>query len=138
MAEMLRELPAKHPARKAIMASYQRMMATLLAHQAGSGMWLQLIDKPESWPESSSTAMFAYAFVTGVKQGWLPEEKYGPAARKAWIALAGYLTADGDLREVCVGTGKRDSLQYYLDRPRAVGDAHGQAPMLWTAAALVR
>ena len=89
-------------------AAYRRMMATLLKHQADSGMWRQLIDHPESWEESSSTAMFTYAFVTGVKNGWLPEDTYGPAARKAWIALVGYLTPDGDLREVCVGTGKKD------------------------------
>jgi rhamnogalacturonyl hydrolase YesR len=138
MAEMLRDLPEKHPLRKPILAAYRRMMATLLSHQAQNGMWRQLIDHPESWEETSSTAMFTYVFVTGVKNGWLPEETYGPAARKAWIALVGYLTPDGDLREVCVGTGKKDDLQYYLDRPRAVGDGHGQAPMLWSATALLR
>ena len=52
--------------------------------------------------------MFTYAFVSGVKNGWLPEDTYGPAARKAWIALVGYLTPEGDLREVCVGTGKKN------------------------------
>jgi unsaturated rhamnogalacturonyl hydrolase len=138
MTEMLRDLPATHKLRKPILAAYRRMMATLLSHQAGNGMWRQIIDYPQSWEETSSTAMFTYAFVTGVKNGWLPEETYGPAARKAWIALVGYLTPDGDLREVCVGTGKRDNLQYYLDRPRAVGDGHGQAPMMWSATALVR
>jgi unsaturated rhamnogalacturonyl hydrolase len=138
MAEVLRELPANHKLRKAILAAYQRMMSTLLVHQAPSGMWRQLIDHPESWEESSATAMFTYAFITGVKNGWLPEQTYGPAARKAWLALVGFLTPDGDLREVCVGTGKKDNLQYYLDRPRAVGDGHGQAPVLWSAAALLR
>jgi rhamnogalacturonyl hydrolase YesR len=138
MAEVLRELPANHKLRKPILAAYRKMMATLLSHQADNGMWRQLIDHPESWEESSSTAMFTYAFVTGVKNGWLVEETYGPAARRAWIALVGYLTPDGDLREVCVGTGKKDDFQYYMDRPRAVGDAHGQAPMLWTAVALLR
>jgi rhamnogalacturonyl hydrolase YesR len=138
MTELLRELPEKHRARKPVLAAFKKMMATLLTHQADNGMWRQLIDVPSSWEESSSTAMFTYAFVSGVKNGWLPEETYGPAARKAWIALVGYLTSDGDLREVCVGTGKKDDLQYYLDRPRAVGDAHGQAPMLWSATALLR
>jgi rhamnogalacturonyl hydrolase YesR len=138
MTEMLRDLPPDHALRKPLLAAYRKMMATLLSHQAASGMWRQLIDHPESWEETSSTAMFTYAFVTGVKSGWLAEETYGPAARKAWIALVGYLTADGDLREVCVGTGKRDSLQYYLDRPRAVGDGHGQAPVMWSATALLR
>ena len=56
-----------------------------------------------------------------MKNGWLAEETYGPAARKAWIALVGYLTPEGDLREVCVGTGKKNDLQYYLDRPRVGG-----------------
>lgn len=138
MTEMLRDLPADHPAREPVLAAYRRMMATLLRHQAESGMWRQLIDNSRSWPESSSTAMFTYAFVTGVRSGWLPEETYGPAARKAWIALVGYLTPEGDLREVCVGTGKKDDVQYYLDRPRVTGDAHGQAPMLWSATALLR
>jgi rhamnogalacturonyl hydrolase YesR len=138
MTEMLRDLPAKHPLRKRVLASYTKMMATLLRHQADTGMWRQLIDHPESWEESSSSAMFTYAFVTGVKNGWLPEQTYGPAARKAWIALVGYLTPEGDLREVCVGTGKKNDLQYYLDRPRVAGDTHGQAPMLWTATALLK
>jgi unsaturated rhamnogalacturonyl hydrolase len=138
MAELLRELPARHRLRKPVLNAYTKMMATLLKHQAETGMWRQLIDHPESWEESSSSAMFAYAFVTGVKNGWLPEETYGPSARKAWIALVGYLTPEGDLREVCVGTGKKDDLQYYLDRPRVAGDTHGQAPMLWTATALSR
>ena len=138
MTELLRDLPPKHKAHKTVLAAYRRMMATLLEHQADSGMWRQLIDHPESWEETSSTAMFAYAFVTGVKNGWLAEDTYGPAARKAWIALVGYLTPEGLLREVCVGTGKKNDLQYYLDRPRVTGDTHGQAPMLWTATALLR
>jgi unsaturated rhamnogalacturonyl hydrolase len=138
MTELLRDLPAKHPARKGILAAYRRMMATLLEHQAGTGLWRQLIDHPESWEETSSSAMFTYAFITGVRNGWLAEDTYGPAARKAWIALVGQLTPEGLLREVCVGTGKKNDLQHYLDRPRAVGDAHGQAPMLWAANALLR
>ena len=138
MADMLSAMPEKHRLRKPILVAYRKMMATLLTHQADSGMWRQLIDNPQSWPETSATAMFAYAYVMGVKSGWLDEAVYGPAARKAWIALVGYLTEEALLREVCVGTGKRDSVQYYLDRPRAVGDTHGQAPMMWTSTALLR
>ena len=52
MAEMLRDLPAKHRLRKSVLAAYRKMMATLLAHQADTGMWRQLIDHPESWEES--------------------------------------------------------------------------------------
>jgi len=137
-AELLRDLRKDHPKYARILAGHRKMMSALLADQAQDGMWRQLIDKPESWPETSGSAMFAFAFVTGVKGGWLEADKYGPAARKAWIALAGYLDDQANLREVCVGTNKGDSEQFYLDRPRAIGDLHGQAAMLWAASALLR
>lgn len=137
-AELLRSLPANHPHRARILAGYRKMMAALLASQDQNGMWHQLIDKPESWPETSGSAMFTFALVTGVKNGWLDANTYGPAARKAWIALVGYLDAKANIRDVCIGTNKGQSEQYYLDRPRTTGDLHGEAPMLWTASALLR
>lgn len=137
-AELLRSLPESHPQQARILAGYRKMMAGLLAHQMESGMWRQLIDKPESWPETSGTAMFAFAMVTGVKNGWLDAATYGPAARKSWLALVGFLDENANLREVCIGTDKGFSEEFYLTRPRTAGDLHGQAPMLWTASALLR
>jgi len=114
------------------------MMAALLKSQGGDGLWQQLIDHPEAWPETSGTGMFAFAMVTGVKNGWLDEKTYGPAARKAWLGLVPHLDQQANVDDVCIGTGKGSSVKYYLDRPRDVGDMHGQAPILWTAAALLR
>ena len=148
MTELLRELPADHPRCARILDGYHKMMAALLAMQGADGMWRQLLDKPEAWPESSCSAMFAYAFVSGVKHGWLDEKTYAPAARKAWLALVGYLDTDANVREVCIGTNKSHQetktdeykLQYdfYMARPRRSGDLHGQSPMMWTAAAFLR
>jgi unsaturated rhamnogalacturonyl hydrolase len=138
MTELLRELPESHPLRPRVLDGYRSMMAALLQHQSKQGMWRQLIDHPESWPEASCTGMFTFAFVTGVKRGWLDAAAFGPAARKGWQALTGYIDADGAVRDVCVGTGTKNELQYYLDRPRVTGDLHGQAPVLWCAAALLR
>jgi unsaturated rhamnogalacturonyl hydrolase len=137
-AELLRSLPKDHPRHARILAGYTKMMAGLLANQMESGMWRQLIDKPDSWAETSGTAMFAFAMVTGVKNAWLDAETYGPAARKAWLALVAHLDADANLREVCIGTDKGFDEQFYMDRPRTAGDLHGQSPMLWTASALLR
>ena len=86
MAEMLRDLPADHPQRARIMAGYKLMMAALLKYQGPDGMWRQLIDHDEAWEESSSSGMFTFALITGVKNGWLDAATYGPAARKGWIA----------------------------------------------------
>ena len=138
MAEMLRTLPADHPDRPRIMAGYKLMMAALLKYQGADGMWHELIDHPEAWPESSSSAMFSFALITGVKHGWLDAATYAPAARRGWIAVVGYVDQNHDVTQVCTGTGKFDSMQYYLDRKRETGNLHGQAPVLWAATALLR
>lgn len=138
MAEMLTSLPANHPQRARILKGYRTMMASLLKYQGADGMWRELIDHPEAWPESSSSAMFSFAMITGVKNGWLPAAEYGPAARKSWIAVVGYIDQNNDLTQVCEGTGKKNDLAYYLARKRRTGDFHGQAPVLWTASALLR
>jgi rhamnogalacturonyl hydrolase YesR len=147
IAELLTDLPGNHPQRARILAGYRKMMAALLLHQSEEGRWRQLVDKPESWLESSGTGMFAFAMVTGVKRGWLEPGTYGPAARKAWLALVRNLDASANVADVCVGTDTAVNqrvtepaaqLKYYLDRRRVTGDLHGQAPILWTAMALLR
>jgi unsaturated rhamnogalacturonyl hydrolase len=145
MSELLRSLPQDNPDRPRIMEGYKKMMTSLLQYQDANGMWHQLIDDPTAWPETSSTGMFAFAFITGVKEGWLDADTYGPAARKAWLGLISYLDKDYDMREVCQGTNKYnpqtdgpDGRAYYLARKRNTGDLHGQAPVLWCATALLR
>jgi len=138
MTELLRSLPADHPRRARILAGYQKMMAALLQYQGHDGLWRQLIDHPDAWPETSGTGMFAFAMVAGVKNGWLDANEYGPAARKAWLGLVKYLDADANVGNVCEGTSKGHSVDYYLARHRRTGDLHGQAPILWTASALLR
>src|SRR6266536_3598043 len=58
MTELLRSLPQNHPQRDRILTAYRKMMTSLLRYQRPDGMWRQLIDHREAWPESSSTAMF--------------------------------------------------------------------------------
>ena len=138
MTELLRSLPENHADRPAILQGYQKMMATLRECQGKDGMWRQLIDDPESWPETSCTGMFTFALISGVKNGWLDEETYGPVARKGWIAVTGYINSNGEVREVCIGTNKKNSREHYMNRPRTTGDMHGQAPILWCTTALLR
>ncbi len=138
MAEILRILPEDNPDRTEIMEGYHKMMAALLKFQEADGMWRQIIDDPEAWKETSSTAMFTYAFITGVKNGWLDEKTYGAAARKGWLALISYLNENDELTEVCEGTNIQNNREHYMNRKRIVGDLHGQAPLLWCATALLR
>jgi unsaturated rhamnogalacturonyl hydrolase len=138
MTELLRSMPLNHPRRARILGAYRQMMASLLKYQGPDGMWKQLIDHPEAWAETSSTGMFTFAMITGVKEKWLDAKMYAPAARRAWLALTGYIDANGDISNVCEGTNKLNDIQYYLNRARNTGDLHGQSPLLWAASAFLR
>ena len=81
--------------------------------------------------------MYAYAFVEGVRHGWLEPDIYGPAARKAWLALVKKLDENANLKDVCIGTGKKNDRGWYMGRPREAGDPHGQAAMAWVCRALM-
>jgi rhamnogalacturonyl hydrolase YesR len=152
VTELLRDLPKDHPLYAKIFAGYQKMMAGLLKNQGEDGLWRELLDHPEAFAESSGSAMFTFAFVSGVKNGWLDAKTYGPAARKAWLGLVKLIDANGNIANVCVGTNKYlasrdgpDPVAYYLNRPVDKGPQlltadvlHGNAPVLWTATALLR
>lgn len=138
MAEMLRIIPKDNPNKARIMIGYKKMMLALLKNQEIDGMWRQIIDDTEAWKETSGTAMFTYAMITGVKNGWLDKKIFGVAARKGWLALIGYINQNDELTEVCQGTNIKNSREHYMTRKRIVGDLHGQAPVLWCATALLR
>ncbi len=135
---LLRELPPDYPLRGRILDGYKKMMATLLNYQDAGGMWHQLIDRPDSWQETSCSAMFTFAFITGIKNGLLDEKIYGHAARNGWLGIVRTLDEHADTHGVCEGTGKKNDLQYYYDRKQNTGDLHGQAPVLWCATALLQ
>lgn len=138
MTEILRILPKKNISYFRIMSSYKRMMQTLLKKQKGDGLWGQLINEPETWSESSGSAMFTYALIIGVKKGWLDKTVYGPATRKAWISLTKLINEKNDVTSVCIGTNMKDDHEYYLKRRKLTGDLHGQAPYIWCANALLQ
>ncbi|MDA3927591.1 MAG: glycoside hydrolase family 88 protein [Prolixibacteraceae bacterium] len=137
LAEIISELPEDNPHYESIVSGYRKMMAALVRYQSEDGMWRQLIDKPEAWNETSASAMFGYAITLGVKSGLLTDQIYTEAYQKAWLALCDYVSLDGKVTDVCVGTGQQNDINYYLNRPKITGDFHGQAPLLWFAWSLL-
>ena len=130
-------LDKDHPHYAQILAGYRKMMAALLKYQRADGLWGQLVNEPDSWGETSGSAMFAYGLAAGVRHGWLDRAEARSAVDRAWRALCARMDAHANVAGVCVGTNKKNDHQYYLDRPRFNGDPHGQAPMLWLAGELV-
>ncbi len=138
LTEVLLVLPESHEHYPALLEAFQKMMVTLLDYQAEDGMWHQLLDDPESYPESSCTGMFLYGLASGLEHGWLAYVKYSSNIERAWNALASYVNEKGETRNVCVGTNAKDNKKHYLTRPTSTGNFHGQAAVLWAATAMVR
>lgn len=137
MTELLSLMPDNHPDRPRILQSYRQMMETLLGLQREDGLWGQLLDDTESWSETSGSAMFLYGMINGVRRGWLDADRYAPAVRRGWTALVSRINADGDIEGVCEGTNRSTDRDFYLHRRTLTGNMHGQAPMLWCAAAFL-
>lgn len=136
MPLVLKCMDESHPCHARILDGYRKMMSALLKHQKEDGLWGQLVDDPESWSETSGSAMFAYGMAIGVKKGWLDAATYAPSVRRAWLALTAKLDEQANLAGVCIGTNKKNDRRYYMERDRLNGDPHGQAPMLWLAGVL--
>jgi len=138
LTEILLVLPESHQYYQPLLEAYQKMMITLLDFQGEDGMWHQLLDDPESYPESSCTGMFLYGLASGIDKGWLSSDKCAENVEKAWNALAGYVNEKGETENVCVGTNAKDNKKHYLTRPKSTGNFHGQAAVLWAATAMIR
>lgn len=136
MAELLSVLPKDNPNYDKIMTAYRKMMATLKKHQGNEGLWHQLIDGEDTWNETSGTAMFTYAMIVGVKNGWLNAKEYAPVARKGWLGLVSRINSDDEVVDVCEGTNIKNDRNHYVNRKRIVGDLHAHAPLLWCATEL--
>jgi len=141
MTELLLATRQDYPRRDQLMAAYCRLAKGLLDCQDETGMWRQLVDDPDAWPESSGTGMFIFGLATGVEQGWLPEKPCAKAVERAWRALANdYVDTEGRVKEVACGIppDAHRTRDDYLATKRRIGDWHGQLALLWAATALER
>ncbi len=128
-AELLSVLPADHPDHAKVLAIFQRAAQGVAAVQGGTGLWHQLLDRPDSYLETSASAMFTFALARGVNRGWLPPT-YAPIAQAGWRALERRVRPDGQIEGICVGTTAASDAVYYYNRPTDLGAAQGYGPML--------
>ncbi|MBC8082885.1 MAG: glycoside hydrolase family 88 protein [Hymenobacter sp.] len=136
--DLLDVLPTDHPGRPAILAQLRAHVKSLAALQAGSGFWHQLLDRNDSYLETSATAIYAYAIAHGINQGWLDPKAYGPMALLAWNAVSTKVTGKGQVEGTCVGTGMGFDPAFYYYRPVNVYAAHGYGPVLLAGAEIIR
>lgn len=138
MCEVLDVLPENHPQRGAILDLMRQHIEGLVALQGKDGFWHQLLDRNDSYEESSCTAIYTYCIAHAINQGWISALAYGPAVQLAWHAVEASIDAQGRFMNTCVGTGMGFDPAFYMYRPVSTAAAHGYGPAIWAGAEMLR
>ena len=138
LAELLEVLPESHPKYKDILELYRTHARGLASYQSGNGLWHQLLDKTDSYLETSATAIYAYAYARGINRGWIDGKTFAPLTLLAWNAVTTKVNSKGQVEGTCVGTGMGFDPAFYYHRPISVYAAHGYGPVILAGAEIVR
>ena len=134
LALSLTALPEGHAARAELAVELCGHLEALLRHQDPTGLWHQVIDRPGSYRELTSTSMILFSMVRGIRLGLLDRSHYEAAVDQAWYGFRTRIAPNGELVDVCASTGKQPSLRHYLDRKAILGrDDRGGAMALLAA-----
>lgn len=129
VSEALLYIPQNHNKYNSIRSIFKKHIDGLLNFQNESGMWHQVIDKPQSYEETSSSAMFTLAIARGVRNGWL-DKNYKDAAIKGWKGITNKIDDDGTVNGICQGTGIGMELEFYYSRKTPPNDPRGLGAIL--------
>ncbi len=138
MTEVLDVLPENYKGRDEILKLYQEHVQGLSALQSGEGFWHQLLDKNDSYLETSATAIYTYCIAHGINKGWLDALAYGPVAVLGWHAVSTKVNAEGEVEGTCVGTGMGFDPAFYYYRPVHKYAAHGYGPVIFAGGEIIR
>lgn len=137
MVELLEVLPTSHQNYDKILDLLQQHIAGLAKLQSAKGLWHQLLDRNDTYLETSATAIFTYAIARAINKGYVDAKVYGPMVCLAWNALAEQVNPKGQVEGTCVGTGMGFDPAFYAYRPVSVYAAHGYGPVLLAGAEMI-
>lgn len=138
MCDLLDVLPKNHPGYRKVLAQLRLSLRGVAEQQSGTGLWHQMIDRPDSYLETSASAMFTYAIARAVNQGWVSPATYGSVAQAGWNGLSAQINAKGQIEGGVVGTTFAGDMPYYYNRPTSVHALHGYGPTLLAGAEIIR
>ena len=128
-SEILMDLPVTHKEYENIRQIFVKHMQAVLSYQSESGLWHQVIDRPDSYLETSGTAMFALALSRGIRHGWI-SESYAPQLLKAWNAVCSQIDTEGNVNGICRGTDMGKNSDYYMNQKPLLNDPRGLGAVL--------
>ncbi|MFQ6034383.1 MAG: glycoside hydrolase family 88 protein [Sedimentisphaerales bacterium] len=110
--EVLRHERPDSPARARLVKAFGKQLASIVQLQdEKTGLWHTVLDAPDTYLETSASAMFLYGIVQCRNLNLLKLRYAGPM-RKAWAGLASQVDAEGRVIGVSSGTGPGAKASY--------------------------
>ncbi len=138
VVELLDSLPESHPEGSILLEILREHCKGLSNYQSGRGLWHQLIDRTDSFLETSASAMMVYAIAKSINSGWISPSVFGPIALLGWNGLEAKVNPEGELEGTCVGTGLGFDAGFYYHRPVSNYAAHGYGPFILACSEISR
>jgi len=135
--DLLDRLPKDYLQRNTLLQLLQKHILGIAQYQSVDGLWHQLLDKVDSYLETSCTAMFTYAIARAINKGYI-EPRYKSIAQHGWEGILSRIHLDGQIEGVCAGTGVGDDLVHYYQRPTPLNDAHGIGAVILAGAEILQ
>jgi unsaturated rhamnogalacturonyl hydrolase len=147
LVDVLDYLPKENPDRQKLIKIFRGLCKALLKYQdKNTHLWYNVIDQSErkgNYLESSTSAMFMYAYAKGANEHYL-DKKYLSNAKKIFSGIKNNMIrkgADGkpSLINTCAGAGlggvpyRDGSFQYYANVPKSTDDFKGIGPFIMGA-----
>lgn len=138
LSDLLDVLPKDHPGYEKVKAQLVATLRGIAQYQSGKGLWHQMLDRNDSYLETSATAMFVYGLAHAVNEGWISPTNYGSIAQAGWAGLLTTIKKDGSIEGTCVGTTYASDQVYYYQRPTSVYAMHGYGPVMLAGTEMIR
>jgi rhamnogalacturonyl hydrolase YesR len=139
LCDLLDVLPRDHAGYEPVRAQLQAVLRGVAEYQDGNtGLWHQLIDRTDSYLETSCSAMFVYGLARAINQGWIGGTGSGSCAQAGWNGLTTRINERGQVIGTCVGTTFASDPVYYYHRPANEYALHGYGPMLLAGVEMIR
>jgi unsaturated rhamnogalacturonyl hydrolase len=136
-SEILTYLPAAYKSRNAIVDIYRNHLRAIIRFQAPSGLWHQVLDRADSFEETSCTAMFIIGIARGLRMGIL-DESFRMPLQKAWLGLQSRISSDGIVSDICRGTEIGNTYDFYARRDRFDNDPRGLGAVITACVEMMR
>ena len=105
----------QNAAMRMILSAWKDQVNTLWKYQWESGLFATLLDREDSYRETSATAAIAYGIMKAVRMGIISDEKYIAMAKLSAQAVLDQIDETGAVQGVSGGTGMGYDLQHYKD-----------------------